>query len=245
MPFYKITHHAERRFATLHNFGCTFRCSVCSYKLRSGADGIPGQSFPRPDRFLTVEEMKTALRQVKIEQLFVMGGEPTIARELPEMLAFAKNELGVKTFLGHTNGSKLPLPNLDGANVGLKAWDAGLHRAYTGRDKDAIFNNFAAAFRQGLEMKANVVFIPGYVDLDQVEAVAEWLAKLSPDIPFHIMGYIPVPGQPYAQPTVEQMRQAEAVSRKHLAKVDSSHLDPKQATDLASRDNRFAVTRIA
>ncbi len=245
MPFYKITYHAERRFATLHNFGCTFRCPVCSYKLRSGADGIPGQSFPRPDRFLTVEEMKNALRQVKIDQLFAMGGEPTVARELPEMLAFAKDELRVKTFLGHTNGSKLPLPNLDGANVGLKAWDADLHRAYTGRDRDTILGNFATAFRKGLQMKANVVFIPGYVDLDQVEAVAAWLSKLSSDIPFHIMGYIPVPGQPFAQPTVEQMQQAEAVCRKHLAKVDSSRLNPTQATDLASRDNRFAVTRIA
>ena len=245
MPFYKITHHAVRRFATLHNFGCTFRCPVCSYKLRSGAEGIPGQSFPRPDRFLTVEEMKNALRQVQIDQLFVMGGEPTLARELPEMLAFARRELGVRTFLGHTNGSKLPMPDLDGANVGLKAWDDDLHRAYTGRDKAAIFNNFAAAFRQGLQMKANVVFIPGYVDLDQVEAVAAWLGGLSRDIPFHIMGYIPVPGQPYARPTVEQMQQAEAVCRKHLAKVDSSHLDSTQATDLASRDNRFAFTRIA
>jgi len=245
MPFYKITHHAERKFATLHNFGCTFRCPVCSYKLRSGANGISGQSFPRPDQFLTIEEMKNALRQIKIDQLFIMGGEPTIASELPEMLAFAKNELGVRTFLGHTNGSKLPLPNLDGANVGLKAWDAKLHRTYTGCEKNIIFNNFAAAFHQGLAMKSNVVFIPGYVDIDQVEPIAEWLAKLSPDIPFHIMGYIPVPGQPYTQPTIEQMKQAESVSRKHLANVDSSHLSPKQATDLASRDNRFAVTRIA
>ena len=44
MPFFKITYNEKYRFATLHNFGCTFRCGVCSYKLRSGADGVPGLS---------------------------------------------------------------------------------------------------------------------------------------------------------------------------------------------------------
>ena len=66
-----------------------------------------------------------------------MGGEPTAATELPEMLDFAKNTLRARTYLGHTNGSKLPLPNLDGANVGLKAWDEKVHLAYTGRPKAA------------------------------------------------------------------------------------------------------------
>ena len=44
MPFFKITYNQKYRFATLHNFGCTFRCGVCSYKLRSGAEGTPGRS---------------------------------------------------------------------------------------------------------------------------------------------------------------------------------------------------------
>ena len=36
-----------------------------------------------------------------------MGGEPTVAKELDEMVAFAKLELGSETRLGHTNGSRL------------------------------------------------------------------------------------------------------------------------------------------
>ena len=82
------------RFATLHNFGCTFRCGVCSYKLRSGADGMPGQSWPRPE-VPQRRRMKEALRSVAVDNVFFMGGEPTLARELPEMLRFAKQTLGV------------------------------------------------------------------------------------------------------------------------------------------------------
>jgi pyruvate formate lyase activating enzyme len=245
MSFHRITYSQKYRFATLHNFGCTFRCPVCSYKLRSGPAGTPGLSFPRPANFLSVDQMKDALRSVSIDKVFFMGGEPTVAAELPEMLAFAKSVLGVRTYLGHTNGSMLPLANLDGANVGLKAWDDKVHQAYTGRPRQPIFDNFAAALTAGLEMKANVVYVPGLVDLDQVEAIAAWLAGLSREIPFHIMGYIPVPGQAYPQPTAEQMDNAVSACQKHLTKVACSHLSSQQAMDLSARDDRFVVRQIA
>jgi len=245
MAFHKVTYHEKYRFATVHNFGCTFRCPVCSYKLRSGADGASGQAHPRPERFLALDEIRRALESVAVDTVYFMGGEPTVAAELPAVLDFAKTVLGARTCLGHTNGSRLPLGNLDGANVGLKAWDDEVHLAYTGRAKGPIFENVAAAFRAGTELKANVVFIPGLVDLDQVEAVAAWLATLSRNIPFHVMGYIPVPGQPYARPTEEQMAAAIEACRKHLAHVASSHLTSEQALDLSARDDRFAVTQIA
>jgi pyruvate formate lyase activating enzyme len=189
--------------------------------------------------------MKQTLRSVPVENVYFMGGEPTIAKELPEMLDFAKNELGARTYLGHTNGSHLPLPNLDGANVGLKAWDETTHEQYTGRPKQLIFDNVAAAVKAGLDVKANVVFVPGLVDLDQVEAIAAWLASLNPGIPFHIMGYIPVPGQPFPRPTEEQMVAARLAARRYLQTVACSHLSSEQALDLTSRDDRFAVRQIA
>ena len=245
MSFHSITHNSKYRFATLHNYGCMFRCPVCSYKLHSGPQGRPGYAWPKPDAFLSTDQLKAALRTVDIATLYFMGGEPTMARNLAELLDFGKTELGVRTFLGHCNGWKLDLPHLDGANVGLKAWDPRVHLAYTGREKQFIFGNFERAFAAGLDLKANVVYVPGLVDLDQVEAIAAWLGRLSRDIRFHIMGYIPVPGQPYARPTAEQMEQAAALCRRHLNQVGLSHLTSDQARNHAVRDDRFAVERIA
>ena len=245
MPIHRITWNEKHGFATAHNWGCTFKCPVCSYRLRSGANGRPGFSSPKPPRFLAPEEVEATLRSLPIKTVYFMGGEPTTAKELPRLLDFAKNDLGLRTFLGHTNGWLLPLPNLDGANVGLKAWDPKVHLAYTGREKARIFDNFANSFRAGLEMRANVVFVPGWVDLDQVEAIAAWVASLSPEIPFHIMGYIPVPGQPYPRPTNEQMARAVETCQRHLRKVGFSHLTPEQALDLTVRDDRFASRQVA
>ncbi|MBN1614723.1 MAG: radical SAM protein [Deltaproteobacteria bacterium] len=244
MAFYKVTYNEKYRFATVHNYGCTFRCPICSYKLKSGEHGKPGHAYPPPERYLEAEEIKGVLKTLDVDKLYFMGGEPTVAKDLQEIIDFAKEALGVPSHLGHTNGSRLPLPNLKGANVGLKAWDDGVHLAYTGKRKKRIFDNFDRAYRAGMELKANVVYVPGLVDLDQIESIAAWIAGLDREIPFHIMGYIPVPGQKYERPTAEQMKAAEAACRRHLRHVAFSHMDPESALHLSGRDDRFAVTRL-
>lgn len=245
MPFHKVTYNEKYSFATVHNYGCTFRCPVCSYKLKSGAEGMPGLAFPRPERFLKVDEIKNALKSRNPRRVYFMGGEPSIDPALPELLDFAKNTLKAETRLGHTNGSNLDLPFLDSANVGLKAWNEDVHLAYTGREKSLIFGNFERAFRCGMELKANIVFVPGLVDIDQVEAVAHWLSGLSVDIPFHVMAYIPVPGQDFRRPAAGEVAECVEVCEKYLTHVEASHLSPDEARDLSGRDDRFKVEKIA
>ena len=245
MAFYRITWNEKYDFATLHNWGCTFHCPFCSYKLRSGAGGRPGFAEPKPVRFLTVEEQKDALRRIRPGKVYFMGGEPTVAKELPEILAFAKNELHAMTKLGHTNGSMLPLENLDGANVGFKAWSSSLHEKITGRPKELIYGNFEKAFKSGMSLAANMVYIPGLVEADEFKGCLEFLSNLSDEIPFHIMGYIPVPGEPYRRPADEEMTAITELCRQYLKNVAASHLTTAEALDLACRDDRFRVKTVA
>ncbi len=245
MPFYRITWNEKYNFATLHNRGCTFRCPFCSYRLRSGADGRPGFSEPAPARFLSVEEQKEALRKLRPGKVYFMGGEPTVAAELDEMIAFAGRELGAETKLGHTNGSRLPILGLDGANVGFKAWSEELHLRITGRPKSLIYDNFRRAFDAGMKLSANMILIPGLVGLDEMESFVRFLAGLDRAIPFHINGYIPIPGQPWERPTDAAMAEARQMAESYLANVGSSHLTSGEALDLTSRDDRFKVKIVA
>ena len=242
MSFYRITQNKKYDFATLHNWGCTFRCPFCSYKLRGGESGF---AYPKPERFLSVTEQKNALLQAKPGKVYFMGGEPTVAKELREMVEFSKKELGAYTKLGHTNGSDLKIPFLDAANIGFKAWSDELHRRLTGRPKSLIFDNFSCAFDAGMELSASMIYIPGLVDLDEMEHVLKYLAALDKNIPFHIMGYIPVPGLDYRRPTSEEMEDAKKLCLSYLSKVGVSHLTSEEALDLTSRDDRFNVEVIA
>lgn len=245
MAFYRITWNEKYSFATLHNWGCTFRCPFCSYKLRSGANGRPGFADPKPERFLTVPEMKASLRAVAPSKVYFMGGEPTVASELDEMVLFAKNELGAEAKLGHTNGSRLDVPGLDGANIGFKAWSESLHLQVTGRPKSLIYDNFSRAFHRGMTLSANLVFVPGLVGCEEIDGLTRWLSGLSRDIPFHLMGYIPVPGEPWHRPEETEMKEALRIAGRHLNRVASSHLTSAEALDLTARDDRFRVKIIA
>ncbi|MDD3695993.1 MAG: radical SAM protein [Lentisphaeria bacterium] len=245
MSFFRITRNQKYDFATLHNWGCTFSCPYCSYKLRSGSAGRPGFSSPRPQRFLSDEEIRQALLSAKPAKVYFMGGEPSIAPNIREILAFAKNELQASTRLGHTNGSNLDLPYLDGANVGFKAWSEKLHEQITGQPKKLIYDNFSRAFKAGMDLAANLVFIPELVGLDELEGLAQFLSALSPEIPMHVMGYIPVPGQDWRRPSQDEMLEAVELCKKYVKKVGSSHLSSEEALNLQKRDDRFKVEIIA
>ena len=203
MAFYQITYNKKYDFATLHNWGCTFRCPFCSYKLRGGADSKPGFMTPKPASFLTTEEIKTVLSGQRPKTVSLMGGEPSLAPNLDELLAFAKEELGAKTKIGHTN--------------------------------------FENAWESGMEMEANIVYVPGFVGLGEIEGLCSFLSGLDDSIPFRISGYIPVPGQPWKRPTNKQIEDAKDAACKYMKNVHASHLTIEEALDLSMRDDRFDV----
>jgi len=99
MAIYKITYAEKYRRATLHNWGCNFRCRGCTYKLKRN---------PRPKELPSIEAIHDCLRGLDLGAVHFMGGEPTTATDLPAILAFGKNDLRVRTCLGHTNGNRLP-----------------------------------------------------------------------------------------------------------------------------------------
>ena len=235
MAVYKITYAEKYKRATLHNYGCNFRCRGCTYKLKQN---------PRPKQFPTIEAIHDCLRGLDLDAVHFMGGEPTTNPQLHSLLAFCKRELGVTTRLGHTNGSGLVLENLDGSNVSFKVFDDQLHREYTGHSAAPLFENFRRSYEAGLEMRASTVFNPDFGGVEQVEKVAAFVGGLDRGIPFHVLGYIPVPGAPWHRPTDEEMEQAVGIARRCLDTVTFSHFTSEQAKDLEQRDDRFAVRQV-
>jgi pyruvate formate lyase activating enzyme len=235
MAIYKVTYSERYRRVTLHNYGCNFRCRGCTYKLKKN---------PRPQRFPCVEEIQGCLKRIAPDSVHFMGGEPTTNPQLSALLSFCKHDLGVTTRLGHTNGSGLVLQDLDGSNVSFKAFDEQLHREYTGHSVAPSLENFRRSCEAGLDMKASTVFNPDFGGLEQVEKVAAFVGKVDRRIPFHVLGYIPVPDAPWRRPTEEEMSQAVGLAQRYLDTVTFSHFTSEQALDLRQRDDRFAVQQV-
>ncbi|MFH2068341.1 MAG: radical SAM protein [Candidatus Omnitrophota bacterium] len=232
MPFHKITYSEQFRRICVYNRGCNFRCLTCVYQVKTPS---------APEKFLSRAEVQKILLEYRdrTSRVHFLGGEPTVDRELPELLSFCKDTLGVETVLGHTNGSLLPLDNLDAANIGLKAFSEETHMRVTGVSRKRVFDNLVRAFQEGIRIKANMILIPGLVDLDEIESAAKFLAGLDRNIPFHVQGYFPVPGRPWRAPAREELEEAVAAARNHLNRVTCSFIDKERLFSPAKSDNRF------
>ncbi len=235
MPYRKVTWNEQERRLSIYNVGCNFACIGCSYKLLG----------PRVAKVVPPARIEELMRELRPAKVSFLGGEPTTNPAIERLLRFAKEEIGAETWLGHTNGSRLPLPYLDGANVSLKAFSPAKHLEYTGRPARLVYDNFRAAFDAGLKLKASTVLIPGYIDLDEIEAMVRFVAGLDPAIPFHVMGYVPVPGTPWPRPTDEQMREAVELARSFLRNVTYSHLTAEQMRNWQKRSKRWASVEVA
>ncbi len=77
----------------------------------------------------------------------------------------------------------------------LKAWDENLHRILTGVTNQRTLENF---YRAGKNLKhrpnppllvASTLLIPGYIDENEVRAIARFIASISPEIPYCLLAF--------------------------------------------------------
>ena len=230
--FYKVTYNKRFRRANVYNNRCNFRCKICSYKLMKLCDSG-----------LKIEEIKNVLegltRKSLIERVHFLGGEPTINPQLPELIEFSK-ELGLYTYLGHTNGSNIV--DVDGANISIKAYTESIHIECTGVSNRQVLKNFVKAYNKGIKIKANSIFIPGCVDYEEIKEIAKFIADIDTNIPYHIVGYIPVPSAPWRKPTYEEVKKAAGIAKEYLKNVTFSC--PDENFLHSKNDPRYKSVRI-
>jgi pyruvate formate lyase activating enzyme len=134
------------------------------------------------------------------------GGDP--ASQMPHALASARYlaQRGV-TICWETAGTshpklmeqavRLSLETGGTVKFDLKAFDEGLHLALTGASNRRTLDNFARAAARLAErpepplVVASTLLVPGYVTPEEVGRMADFIARLNPDIPYALLGFAP------------------------------------------------------
>ena len=131
--------------------------------------------------------------------------------------------------LFETNGYGLTPQNLDllrNAGVDafwldIKAYDKEVHRKLTGASNDWVLKLPQEIIKRGFILEVLSLYIPGWVESDQIEKIAALIAAVDENIPFTILAFFPqyemmdVPA-----PTLEQMVSAyEAAQANKLKQV--------------------------
>ncbi len=178
---------------------CTFHCLFC-------------QNWHFRERSI-MEQRRTAAELAEsvtpsTSCICFFGGDPT--PQLPHALAAAKlarrqNQQRILRICWETNGSMSPelldkMMSLSLESGGcikfdLKAMNANIHYALCGVANSRTLENFAAAARRIPErpepppLVASTLLVPGYIDTQEVKAIASFIAELDTNIPYALLGF--------------------------------------------------------
>jgi len=179
---------------TLAAPGCTFRCDYCvNYRISQfGRDDQATWDASAVDPDAAVEQAAAAGASIALSY-----SEPSLAIELTLALAARGRDRGVGV-LWKTNGFLTPEalslagPALDAVNIDIKAADEDRHRKLTGAPLAPVLRSLRTLRDLGVWAEVSTPLIPGVADQpDDLARIADQIAAVDPDIPWHLLRFTP------------------------------------------------------
>ncbi|NPB08861.1 MAG: radical SAM protein [Thermodesulfobacteria bacterium] len=180
---------------------CNFNCLYCQnwhFRLR-----------PLGRRPVTSEFLWRDLNPT-VSCICYFGGDP--GPQAPHALFFSRKMReqagdGILRICWETNGAearaviremmKLSLESGGSVKIDLKAWSAPVHETLCGVSNQQTLKNFAFLSEMARKrpyppsLVASTLLVPGYVDEEEIDHLARFLASLDRDIPWSFLGFYP------------------------------------------------------
>jgi cyclic pyranopterin phosphate synthase len=216
---------------------CNLRCVYCMPEQMTFR---PGTALLQDDELLTLIRI---FAELGFEKIRFTGGEPTLRRNLVELIREVAGMPGVKSVGLTTNGILLdylarPLRDagLDRVNVSLDTLDAARFRQVTrwGNLRD-VLAGIEAAERVGLRVKINAVPVRGHNDNGDIAALAR--LTLDRDWQVRFIEMMPLGG-------IAQFQQQNLVPETELRRHIETALGPLTAVNDGQLDGEARVYRL-
>jgi pyruvate formate lyase activating enzyme len=172
--------------------GCDLHCSYCQNWVTSQALRDP--SAVSPPLEATPELLVRDALQQGAKVLVSTYNEPLITAEWAVEIFKSAKAAGLKTaFVSNGNGTPQVLeylrPWIDFYKVDLKSFDDRHYRELGGRIAP-ILDTVRRLHSMGIWLEIVTLLIPGFNDSDdELRGLAEFLAGVSPDIPWHVTAF--------------------------------------------------------
>ncbi|MDP2928028.1 MAG: 4Fe-4S cluster-binding domain-containing protein [Candidatus Omnitrophota bacterium] len=232
MGVYHITYVPKLSEVCLYfNSACNFSCRGCigdTYPLDCHLD--KKEAAQAKNRALNINKVVPYLKPLSLKKAIFLGKEPTIDRDFLPLARILK-----KDFFTHnifiTNGWEYVEDEaIDEACVSIKAITLELFEDFTGKDDPLrVLNNFKKyAHNHNIKLRAESIFIPGYIDNIEIEKIAKFISSVDSTIPYRIDGYIPYSeNDRFRRPTKSEMEEVKLVAEKYLQNVSILHFGTK------------------
>lgn len=226
---YNIAFAESTKQVYLHFWGCNIKCKGCVcqkvvYDFMLDRNMHLHLAEPRglaaaPERFMKFNDVIDTLVGLEAKWVLFEGQEASLDPKMPFIAEALHRHLGTTNVL-LTNAFAMPdLRHFDKVAVGLKAFNENLHREYTGESNRTILENFPKIFHSGVPMMAETVLIPGYIDYQEIEQIAKFIASVDKNIRYQIDAYFKAGNNPWRRPTADEVDRAVEAASRHLNNV--------------------------
>ena len=174
-------------------FGCNFRCDFCQNWNISDARTAPAAAAEK----VSASGLAALAASSGAKALISTYNEPLITAEWAAAVFAEGKKRGLRAGFV-SNGYATPeaaallRPVMDLWKVDLKTFDAANYTRVCGARLDRVLDGIKLIREAGFWLEVVTLLIPGFNDSDaEVSAMADFLAGLSPDIPWHLTAFHP------------------------------------------------------
>jgi len=208
--------------------GCNFNCKGCFALAKRDV----GRPFSVDGLVKLIVRSCHLIYGRLIDDVQMTGGEPTVNVDYLISLIQKLRERHVSRIGISTNGylldknlvEQLGLLHVDYIKLDLKAYSDEVHRWYTGKSNTNVLRAVELLSKYGLNFYVRTIFIPGIVDIDEVQKIARFLSQVNRRISYKIYQFAPEHTRHKSlreSPTKEQMLRASATARNYLDNAES------------------------
>jgi pyruvate formate lyase activating enzyme len=172
--------------------GCDLHCAYCQNWVTSQALRDP--SATSPPLLASPERLVQDAKRLGARAVVSTYNEPLITSEWAVAIFQEARQAGLVTgFVSNGNGTPQVLeflrPRVDLYKVDLKSFDDHHYRQLGGR-LEPILRTIRALHEMGFWMEIVTLVIPAFNDSDdELRRAADFLANISPDIPWHVTAF--------------------------------------------------------
>jgi pyruvate formate lyase activating enzyme len=180
---------------SISTVGCNFRCLHCQNNEISQFPREHGGAIIGND--MTPEEVVEAAVRNGCESISYTYTEPTIFMEFAYDCAKLAREKGIRNIFV-SNGYMTPesvdfiTPYLDGNNIDLKGDETFYQKVVCAAHVEPVKKTIRLMKEKGIWVEVTTLIIPDHNDSETILTdIAEFIASVSPEIPWHVTQYYP------------------------------------------------------
>lgn len=202
----KPLYHFQRgkKITSIGGYGCNFRCGFCQNHKISMEYKKAKIDFMPPE---IIVQFATAAKSDGNIGIAYTYNEPLISYEFVYDCATLARKNGLANVLvtnGYINREPLMelLPVIDAMNIDIKAFNNRTYNKFGGM-LEPVLDTVQAAHRR-CHVEVTTLVVPGDSEND-IERIARWIARIDPNIPFHLSRFFPRHEYINAEPTPSDM----------------------------------------